>query len=131
MLQQSEAMLGWPELPGASRLDLYWIPLGAGARVVRLSGKTYEALVAVAQRRRRRKLFHSALVAMTGDARFVVEMAPIPDYFGAAATRRRGRGPGRDTMGSPLPRFPLRNTTLAGRGDSRHLLRRSEPSADH
>jgi hypothetical protein len=27
-------------------IDLYWIPLGAGAHVVRLSGKAYEAIKA-------------------------------------------------------------------------------------
>ena len=43
----------------ASGLDLYWIPLGAGQRVVRTSGKLYERLVARAARRPRRDLYHS------------------------------------------------------------------------
>ena len=42
-----------------SRLELYWIPLGAGdgigARVVRFSGGIYERLKALIQRRRRRR----------------------------------------------------------------------------
>jgi len=67
------------ERPG---LDLYWIPLGAGADVVRLSGKAYEALSALVQRRPRRDLYHSALVAHTGDVSFVIEMTPIPDGRG-------------------------------------------------
>jgi hypothetical protein len=62
-------------LPG---LDLYWIPLGAGAHVVRLSGRTYEALSALIQRRPRRALYHSALMAVTPEAPFAIEMAPIP-----------------------------------------------------
>jgi len=63
-------------------LDLYWIPLGAGARVVRTSGKIYERLVALAAWRRPRHLYHSALVATTADQRFVIEMAPQVDDRG-------------------------------------------------
>ena len=63
-------------------VDLYWIPLGAGTRIVRTSGRTYEALSALVQRRRRCHLYHSALVVTTGDGRFIVEMAPIPDARG-------------------------------------------------
>ena len=33
------------------QLDLYWIPLGAGARVVRTSGRVYEACAALTQAR--------------------------------------------------------------------------------
>jgi hypothetical protein len=29
-----------------ARVDLYWLPLGAGGRFVRLNGKAYEALAA-------------------------------------------------------------------------------------
>ncbi len=66
----------------AARLDLYWIPLGAGARVVRISGKTYEAISSFAQRRPRRALYHSALIATIGDEDTVIEMAPVPDAHG-------------------------------------------------
>jgi hypothetical protein len=59
-------------------LDLYWIPLGAGAHVVRVSGRLYETASALIQGRPRRPLYHSTLVAVTPDARFVVEMTPIP-----------------------------------------------------
>lgn len=74
------------------QLDLYWIPLGAGARVVRASGKAYEILVATVQRRQRQALYHSALVAHTEAGRYFIEMAPIPDSLG---TRRGvvGEGP--------------------------------------
>lgn len=68
----------------SSRLDLYWVPLGAGARVVRTSGRLYEALVAAARHRPRRDLYHSALVAQTDEGRYCIEMAPIPDDLGAA-----------------------------------------------
>jgi hypothetical protein len=92
-MAQSEAIADTPDSPGASRLDLYWIPLGAGASIVRVSGKTYEALASVAQRRPQRDLFHSALVADTGDARFFIEMAPIPDDFGPQQRGVVGEGP--------------------------------------
>lgn len=59
-------------------LDLYWIPLGAGARVVRVCGAAYEALVALLGRRPRRGLYHSALVARIGDHEHVMEMTPVP-----------------------------------------------------
>lgn len=43
-------------------VDLYWIPLGAGANVVRISGKFFEAASALVARRSRCDLYHSALV---------------------------------------------------------------------
>ena len=66
----------------APRLDLFWIPLGAGARVVRTSGRIYESLIAAAQRRPRCNLYHSALVADTGEARYFMEMTPVPNRPG-------------------------------------------------
>jgi hypothetical protein len=66
----------------SSSLDLYWIPLGAGTRVVRISGVIYEALVALVQRRSRRSLYHAALVASTGTGQTTIEVAPIPDEHG-------------------------------------------------
>jgi hypothetical protein len=74
-------------------LDLYWIPLGAGARVVRSSGKAYEALAALARHRSRRHLYHSALVAVTGDAQFTIEMTPIPDARGRTERGVVAEGP--------------------------------------
>ncbi len=65
-------------------INLYWIPLGAGQAVVRASGKVFEALSALVQRRRMCDLYHSALVVTVPAGRFVVEMTPIPDRNGAA-----------------------------------------------
>jgi len=59
-------------------LDLYWIPLGAGARVVRTSGRLYEAVVARVQHRDARDLYHSALVASVLEGHYFMEMTPIP-----------------------------------------------------
>lgn len=67
-------------------VDLYWIPLGAGAHVVRISGAVFEALTALVQRRRRCNLYHSALIVHVPEGRFVIEQAPIPDLN----SQRRG-----------------------------------------
>jgi hypothetical protein len=68
----------YPTAPG---VYLYWLPLGAGARVVRISGRIFETLLALIQRRPRRALYHSTLIAIT-EAPFVIEMTPIPDSHG-------------------------------------------------
>ena len=68
-------------------VDLYWIPLGAGGHVVRLSGKVFEASSAWMRRRRRCDLFHSALIVELPEGRTVIEQAPVPDLHG-----RRDRG---------------------------------------
>jgi hypothetical protein len=80
----------------APLVQLYWIPLGAGARVVSLSGKLYEALDAWRHRRPAVPLFHSALVVFAPEGRFVIEQTPVP----RARERRHGvvQGP----VGSPL-----------------------------
>jgi hypothetical protein len=62
----------------ASFVHLYWIPLGAGRRVVRLSGRWYEALDAWRHRRPAVPLFHSALVVLAPEGRFVIEQTPVP-----------------------------------------------------
>jgi hypothetical protein len=82
-------------------LDLYWIPLGVGTSLVRLSGRTYETAAAMRGRRTRRRLFHSALVAGTPDGRVTIEMAAVPNDTtpaergvvadGAVGTRFLGR----------------------------------------
>ncbi|MET0902576.1 MAG: hypothetical protein ABWZ52_04990 [Acidimicrobiales bacterium] len=70
--------------PGTCSMDLYWIPLGAGASVVRASGRLYERLASVVARREPRPLFHSALVAHIPGRTVTIEMAPIPDARGHA-----------------------------------------------
>lgn len=57
---------------------LYWLPLGAGDDVVRLSGRAFEAITSRMQHRSAGDLYHSALVVVTDDARYVIEMTPIP-----------------------------------------------------
>jgi hypothetical protein len=71
-----------PSTPLAGAIDLYWIPLGAGDHVVRLSGKLYEAGTAFLQHRPRCALYHSALEVDVPEGSFVIESAPIPDGRG-------------------------------------------------
>jgi hypothetical protein len=71
---------------GSAAVDLYWIPLGAGQHVVRLSGRLFEAISSRVQRRRPCDLYHSALVVVAPAGRFVIEQTPVPDHHG----ERRG-----------------------------------------
>ncbi len=71
-------------LDTAGAVDLYWIPLGAGAHVVKLSGIVYEAVAALVQQRPRGALYHSALQVQVPNGRFVIEQAPVVDRNGAA-----------------------------------------------
>jgi hypothetical protein len=64
-------------------VDLWWIPLGSGAHVVRLSGKAFEATAALLGRRPRCDLYHSALLVAGAGTRHVIEVAPIPAGGGA------------------------------------------------
>jgi hypothetical protein len=66
-----------------SSVDLYWLPLGAGGRSVRLNGRVFEAVVARLERRMACDLYHSALVVRAPSGRFVIEQAPIRDNDGA------------------------------------------------
>jgi len=61
------------------RLELYWVPLGAGTAIVRTCGRAYEALVAAAARRPRQPLFHAAMLASTPSGTYAIEVAPVPD----------------------------------------------------
>jgi len=60
-------------------VDLYWIPLGAGAHLVKASGALFEGISAFRHQRKRCALYHSALVIHVPDGRFVIEQAPVPD----------------------------------------------------
>jgi hypothetical protein len=70
----------------SAAVDLYWIPLGAGQHVVRLSGRLFEAVMARVQRRPALDLYHSALTVNVPEGRFVVEQTPVIDVHG----ERRG-----------------------------------------
>lgn len=64
------------------RVELYWIPLGAGHHSVRFNGIVYEAICARIQRRPRCDIYHSALAIHLPRGRYMVEMTPVPDTLG-------------------------------------------------
>lgn len=66
---------------GPARVDLYWIPLGAGGMgFVRTNGRIYEAVTARLERRPPLDLFHTALEVQLPEGRFTIENAwPSPD----------------------------------------------------
>jgi hypothetical protein len=70
----------------SASVDMYWIPLGAGQHVVKMSGRLFEAISARVQQRRPSDLYHSALVVDAPEGRFVIEQTPVPDRHG----ERRG-----------------------------------------
>jgi hypothetical protein len=65
----------------AAAVELLWIPLGAGAVVVRASGRLFEAVSAFVHRRQSNDLYHSALVVTVPTGRVVIEMTPVPDKY--------------------------------------------------
>jgi hypothetical protein len=69
-------------------IGLFWLPLGAGNRAVRLGGSAFEAIVARLASQRPLDLYHAALEVRTPGARFVIEVAPY--LWGAEARARRG-----------------------------------------
>jgi hypothetical protein len=75
---------------GEAAVDLYWLPLGAGGRVVRHVGRAYERVAAYVGRRPRCDLYHSALEVRLDGRRWVIEMAPLwaapPERSGVVAT---------------------------------------------
>lgn len=68
----------------SSSVDLFWLPLGAGASIVRFNGRVYEAAVAHHQRREPCTLVHAALEVTVPGGRYAIELAPVPDADGPA-----------------------------------------------
>ena len=60
-----------------SAIDLYWLPLGAGGRSVRLNGRLLEAVTARREHRAVVDLYHSALVVSEQGRSFMIEMGPV------------------------------------------------------
>lgn len=72
--------------PSNTGVVMYWLPLGARGRWVRLGGRMYEAVAAALARRERLDIYHSVLEVRASEGRFVIEMGPALDQHGA----RRG-----------------------------------------
>ena len=64
-------------------VDLFWLPLGAGGRSVRLNGRAFEQLAARRDHREPLDLYHSALQVRMPEGRYVIEQTPVPDSNGA------------------------------------------------
>ncbi|WP_278312455.1 hypothetical protein [Lolliginicoccus levis] len=60
-----------------SSADLYWLPLGAGGRVVRWNGRAYEALASRLSHRPAAQIYHSALIVTYRGTAFTIEMGPV------------------------------------------------------
>jgi hypothetical protein len=80
-------------------VNLFWIPLGAGGHSVRFNGRVFEAIAAARQHRRRRDLYHVALVVGLDGEEYTIELAPSPNAdeasrgvvgTGAVGSRRLG-----------------------------------------
>ena len=69
-------MTGRMAPPVGTGIDLYWLPLGAGGKSVRVNGKVFEAVAAGLGRRSRCDLYHSALQVYVPEGQFVIEQAP-------------------------------------------------------
>jgi hypothetical protein len=59
------------------RVDLYWLPLGAGGRFVRFNGRVYERLIARREHRPAQDLYHCALTLHVDGTTYAVEMGPV------------------------------------------------------
>jgi len=66
-----------PDPAATAWIDLYWLPLGAGGRCVRVNGKAYERLIAFRERRQPCDLYHSALQLRLSGMTYAIEMGPV------------------------------------------------------
>ena len=94
-------------------VDLYWIPLGAGGHVVRLSGKIFEATKASLEHRPQCALYHTALevTSPTAGSSSSPRRSPITaDETVAWSPRDRW-----DDLGRAAPAVSLRGPPMARR----------------
>jgi hypothetical protein len=91
-------------------VDLYWIPLGAGAggALVRWNGRLYEGVAAALARRPRCDLFHSALEVHVDGVTSAIEMAPVWTKRGARGVVAEGPVGARFLGRSRLFRYEVR-----------------------
>ncbi len=95
---------------GRDGIDLYWIPLGAGAGggLVRWSGRAYEAAAARMGGRPRCDLYHSAMIVTVDGRRFAIEMAPVWTKRGERGVVAEGAVGNRFVGRSRLFRYEIR-----------------------
>jgi hypothetical protein len=119
---------------GATGVDLFWLPLGAGGHFVRTNGRIYEAVAARLRHRDRSDLYHSALEVHHAGERYVIEQGPVWNV------KEADRGVVREgPVGSPrLGRFKLfryevrswRNGVIPDRDEAVDSPRRLSGDAD-
>jgi hypothetical protein len=97
----------------AGTVDLFWLPLGAGGRVVRRCGAAYERLLARAAGRRPLDLYHAALEVTTAEGRFAIELSPLRHGAGSECGVI-GQGPVGSRLLRPLPLFRYELHALVG-----------------
>ncbi|MBP3044316.1 hypothetical protein KKR91_06820 [Arthrobacter jiangjiafuii] len=59
-----------------ARVQLWWLPVGAGGHVVVHTSRWWESVHARLEHRVPQPLFHSALIVLLGGAEYVIEMSP-------------------------------------------------------
>jgi hypothetical protein len=103
-------MANHPRTVMTDGVDLYWIPLGAGAggAIVRWNGRLYEALAAALARRPRCDLYHSALEVHLDGVTAAVEMAPVWTKHGERGVVSEGPVGARFLGRSRLFRYEVR-----------------------
>jgi len=69
---------GCPPTASTAEVALFWLPLGAGGHSVRYNGRVFEWIGAHVARRPMCDLYHAALEVRVGEARHVIEQAPVP-----------------------------------------------------
>ena len=91
-------------------VDLYWIPLGAGAGgwLVRWSGRSYEAIEARVAARPRCDLYHSAMIVTVDGSQTAIEMAPVWTKRGERGVVAEGPVGNRFVGRSKLFRYEIR-----------------------
>jgi hypothetical protein len=98
---------------GVGTVDLFWLPLGAGGRVVRRCGAAYERLVAATEGRAPLDLYHAALEVTTAEGRFAIELSPLRHGAGSECGVV-GQGPVGSRLLRPLRLFRYELHAIAG-----------------
>lgn len=93
---------------GRRGVDLYWIPLGAGAHAVRWTGAVHERWCSHRDHRPPERIYHSALVVRGEGAEVVIEQAPAARHGERRGVVAVGPVATRLMAFWPLPRYEVR-----------------------
>jgi hypothetical protein len=84
--------------------------LGARGHSVRLNGKVFEPIATARDHRRRRDLYHAALIVQLDGERYTIESVELPDRLGPGAHRRASASAADRTQVQP-PTRPSRSSS--------------------